>query len=58
MVIVIAIGVVAAVILCLGLCLVGRRASPRMDRAERIGLNSYEHKARCEGAFPFDYLTR
>ena len=27
-------------------------------RAERIGLDSYERKARCEGAFPFDYLTR
>ena len=54
----IAIGVVAAVILCLSLWLGRRRASPRMDRAERIGLDSYERKARCEGAFPFDYLTR
>jgi hypothetical protein len=54
----IAIAVVAAIILCLSLCLSSRRASPRMDRAERIGLDSYERKARCEGAFPFDYLTR
>ncbi len=53
---VIAIGVVAGVILCL--CLSSRRASPRMGRAERIGLDSYERKARSEGAFPFDYLTR
>jgi hypothetical protein len=51
---VIAIGVVAALILCFG----GRRASSRMDRAEKCGLDSYERKARCEGAFPFDYLTR
>ena len=51
---VIAIGLAAAVILCLS----RRRASPRMDRAERIGLDSYERKARSEGAFPFDYLTR
>jgi hypothetical protein len=50
----IAIAVVAAIILGLS----SRRASPRMDRAERIGLDSYERKARCEGAFPFDYLTR
>jgi len=55
---VIAIGLAAAVILCLSLCLSRRRASPRMDRAERIGLDSYERKARSEGAFPFDYLTR
>ena len=53
---VIAIGLAAAVIL--SLCLSRRRASPRMDRAERIGLDSYERKARSEGAFPFDYLTR
>ena len=58
MVMLIAIGVVAAVILCLSLWLGGRRASPRMDRAEKIGLDSYERKARSEGAFPFDYLTR
>jgi hypothetical protein len=58
MVMVITIGLVAAVILCLSLRRGGRRASPRMDRAERIGLDSYERKARCEGAFPFDYLTR
>jgi hypothetical protein len=58
MVMVIAIGVLAAVILCLSLWLGRRRASPRMDRAERIGLDSYERKARCEEEFPFDYLTR
>jgi hypothetical protein len=51
---VIAIGVVAAVIVCLS----GRRASPRMGRAEKIGSDSYGRKARCEGAYPFDYLTR
>ncbi len=50
----IVIGVLAAVILCLS----GRRAYPRMNRAERMGLDSYERKARCEGAFPFDYLSR
>jgi hypothetical protein len=51
---VIAIGIVAAIILCLS----NRRAPPRMDRAEKMGLDSYEHKARCEGTFPFDYLSR
>jgi hypothetical protein len=30
----------------------------RMNRDERMGLDRYEHKARSEGAFPFDYLTR
>jgi hypothetical protein len=50
----IAIAAVAAVILCLS----SRRAAPRMGRAEKIGLDSYERKARLEGAFPFDYLTR
>ena len=50
----IAIAVVTAVILCLSV----RRASPRLGREERIGLDSYERKARSEGAFPFDYLTR
>ena len=44
----------AAVVLWLS----SRRASPRIGRAERIGLDSYERKARLEGAFPFDYLTR
>jgi hypothetical protein len=29
-----------------------------MDRIDKIGLDSYEHKARREGAFPFDYLSR
>ncbi len=51
---IIVIGVVAAVILCLG----SRRPYHRLDRAERMGLDSYERKARCEGAFPFDYLSR
>ena len=51
---VIAIAVMAAVVLWLS----SRRASPRIGRAERIGLDSYERKARVEGAFPFDYLTR
>ncbi len=55
---VIAIGLAAAVTVYVSLWLSGRRASPRMGRAERLGLDSYERKARCEGAFPFDYLTR
>jgi hypothetical protein len=50
----IAIAVVTAIILCLS----GRRASPRLGRTEKRGLDSYERKARSEGAFPFDYLTR
>ena len=51
---VIAIVAVAAVILCLS----SRRASPRLGHDEKMGLDSYERKARSEGAFPFDYLTR
>jgi len=50
----IAIAALAAVILCLG----SRRVSPHIGRTEKIGLDSYERKARLEGAFPFDYLTR
>ena len=50
----IAIGLMAAAVLCLS----NRRPASRMGRADRVGLALYEHKARCEGAFPFDYLTR
>jgi hypothetical protein len=51
---VIAIGIVTVIVVCLSSVIRPRR----MNRTERLGLNSYEHKARCEGAFPFDYLTR
>lgn len=50
---IIAIGLVAAVLL-----LSNRRSPSRMGRAEKLGLALYEQRARCEGAFPFDYLTR
>ncbi len=30
----------------------------RMNRADRLGLDSYAQKSRCEGAFPYDYLSR
>jgi hypothetical protein len=42
----------------LGLWLTHRDRPRRMNRDERMGLDRYEHKARSEGAFPFDYLTR
>jgi len=50
----IAIGLVAAAVWCLS----NRRSPSRLGRAEKLGLAVYEHKAWCEGAFPFDYLTR
>lgn len=28
------------------------------NRGDRWDLASYDHRARCEAAFPFDYLTR
>ncbi|HUJ24196.1 MAG TPA: hypothetical protein VLX58_21820 [Bryobacteraceae bacterium] len=50
----IAIGVFTALIL-----LAAHASRPRrMNRADLLGLASYEHKARREGAFPFDYLSR
>ena len=50
----VAIGIGAVVVVYLA----NRRAHSRLNRAERMGLATYEHKARCEGAFPFDYLSR
>ncbi|MBZ5595656.1 MAG: hypothetical protein LAP39_25740 [Acidobacteriia bacterium] len=50
----IAIGLLALVLLPLS----NRRSQWRMNRSDRLWLNLYEHKARCEGAFPFDYLSR
>jgi hypothetical protein len=50
----IAIGLLAGVLLHLS----NRRSHWRMSRADKLGLDEYDHKARCEGAFPFDYLTR
>lgn len=51
---VIAIGVVAA----FGVFLSNRLARRRINRPDRMGLDSYERKARCEDTFPFDYLSR
>jgi hypothetical protein len=48
---IIAIGAVAALILFVS----NARRPQRLDRGE---LDGYERKARYEGAFPFDYLTR
>lgn len=50
----IAVGVLALVLLRLA----GRLSHLRTNRGEKLELEWYEHKARCEGAFPFDYLTR
>ena len=50
----IAIGVLALVVLSLA----NRFSHPRTNRGEKLELRLYDHKARCEGAFPFDYLTR
>jgi hypothetical protein len=51
---VIAIGIVAA----LAVYVSNKSAARRMGRAEKHGLAVYAHKARCEDAFPFDYLSR
>ena len=50
----IAIGLLAGVLLHLS----ARRSQWRMSRIDKMGLDLYAHKARCEGAFPFDYLDR
>jgi hypothetical protein len=42
----------------LGLWLTHRERPHRMNRDERMGLARYEQRARCEGTFPFDYLSR
>jgi hypothetical protein len=51
---VIAIGVVAA----LAVYLSNRLSSQRLNHADRMGLDLYERKTRCEDTFPFDYLSR
>jgi hypothetical protein len=51
---VIAIGVVAVFAVYIN----NRLAIRRLNRADRMGLELYERKARCEGTFPFDYLSR
>jgi hypothetical protein len=51
---VIVIGIVVAIVVCLSSIAKPRR----MNRAERLWLNGYEQKARGDGAYPFDYLTR
>ena len=58
MVMVIAIGVLAAVILCNQPLARPQTRFAADGPRRRIGLDSYERNARCEGAFPFDYLTR
>jgi hypothetical protein len=50
----IALGLFAGVLLHL----THRREQWRVSRAEKLGLAVYAHKARCEEAFPFDYLSR
>lgn len=50
----IAIGLFAGVLLHLS----NRRSHWRINRTDKLGLAVYAHKVQCEGAFPFDYLTR
>jgi hypothetical protein len=51
---VIAIGIVAVFAVYLS----SKSASRRMGRIEKSGLAVYVHRARCEDALPFDYLSR
>lgn len=51
---VIAIGIAAA----LALYFTNRNASRRTGRVDKLGLAVYAHRARCEEAYPFDYLSR
>ncbi len=51
---VIAIGIVAAFAVYVS----NKNTSRRMGRTEMHGLAVYTHKARLEGAFPFDYRSR
>jgi len=50
----IAVGLLAVVLLRLA----SRFSHLRTSRGEKLELAWYEQKVRCEGAFPFDYLTR
>ena len=50
----IVIGLLAGVLLHLST----RRSHWRINRADKLGLAVYAHKARCEEAYPFDYLSR
>jgi hypothetical protein len=50
----IAIGLLSGVLLQL----TNRCSWWRINRTDKSGLAEYAHKARCEGAFPFDYLSR
>jgi hypothetical protein len=50
----IAIGLLAVVLARLA----SRFSDLPTNRGEKLELGWYEHKVRCEGAFPFDYLTR
>jgi hypothetical protein len=50
----IAIGLAAAAVLVFS----NRRTPAKMNRSEKTWLALYAHRARCEGAFPFDYLSR
>jgi hypothetical protein len=50
----IAIGLLAGVLLHW----TNRRSQWRINRSEKLGLAEYARKARCEEAFPFDYLSR
>ncbi len=50
----IAVGLLAVVLVRLA----SRHSHSGTNRGERLELAWYEHKVRCEGAFPFDYLTR
>lgn len=51
---IIAIGLLAGLLLHLS----NRRSHWRVNRADRLGLAVYAHKAQSEQAFPFDYLSR
>ena len=46
---------IAAVV---AVCLVNHSSSRRANRAEKIDLYGYEHRARCEEILPLDYLSR
>jgi len=50
----IAIGILVALVVVLS----QRSAPDRLNRADKRGLEHYERKARREGTFPYDYLSR
>lgn len=50
--------VLISVLLVLAVWLASRGKVRPLDRSERMGLEAYDRKARCEASYPFDCSSR